>query len=345
MTTLWQDIRYGARMLVRSPGFTVIAVLTLALGIGANTAIFSVINAMLLQPLPYTDADRLVQVTGLNRVLGFDGSNVSYPNFTDILAESQSLEGGILFRTSDINFAGGDTPERLQGVRITPGALSFIGVQPVLGRMLLPEERFPGSTPVALLSEGLWKQNFGSDPDIIGKTVMLDSEPYTVVGVVPAVLGIPRVQVWRPLVENESVLRRNNFFLGAWAKLAPGATIAQAHQEIDVIAAQLAQAYPDANEGWTMRLAPLQRSMASDNGVDVFYVLLGTVGLVLLIGCANIANLLLSRVVSRRQELGIRSALGGGRMRPSPKCSGIPSRAEGREIGVAHPSSVGIDSG
>jgi putative ABC transport system permease protein len=311
MRNLWQDVRFAARMLWKNKGITAVAVVALALGVGANTAIFSVVNAVLLKPLPYKDPVRLVRLSEDSERMPL--LSVSYPDFLDWRAQQTVFEGMALTQLSSYNLSGIEEAERLQGRNVSPEFFSVIGVEPALGRAFTEEENAPGKGRVVVLSHGLWQRRFGGDKDILGRAITLNGEPYTVIGVMPPnfLYGTP-TDVFVPVgtIVNEMVLSRGNHpGLYVLARLKQGVTMERASEEMRTIASRLAAQYPDSNSGNTVLVQSLDEFFVS--GIrPMLLILLGAVGFVLLIACANVANLLLARAASRGREIAIRMALG-----------------------------------
>jgi putative ABC transport system permease protein len=313
----WQDLRYGARMLIKHPLFTFVAILALALGIGANTAIFSVVNAVLLRPLPYEDSDRLAFLT--ERGTQIEGMSISYPNFLDWKAQNQTFEGIAVYNRNSYNLTGVGEPERLVAGQVSADLFSILRVNTLKGRQFTNEEDQPDKAPVVVLSYGLWQRRFGGDEAIINQTISLNNKSYTVIGIMPKDYLFPsRVEMWVPVGQlsgQESWKQRGNHpGLYGVARLKPGATIEQTRDDMQSIAEGLEQKYPNSNQGNRVTVIPLIENYISDIR-DPLWVLLGAVGLVLLIACANVANLLLARATSRQKEIAVRVALGASRWR------------------------------
>jgi putative ABC transport system permease protein len=315
--TLWQDLRYGARMLLKQPLFTMVAVIALALGIGANSAIFSVVNGILLRPLPYDESERLVALSERGKQM--DGMSISYPNFTDWKAQNQTFDQIAVYNRASYNLTGIGEPERLLAAQASAELFSVLRVSPAKGRVFTSDEDKPGGEPVVVLSYGLWQRRFGGDEKILDQTISLNDRNYTVIGVMPQKFLFPsRIEMWvpvGPLSDQESWKERGNHpGLYGVARLKPGVTVEQARADMDTVAEGLEQRYPDSNTGNRVTITPLLENYVRDIR-PALWILLGAVGLVLLIACANVANLLLARATSRQKEIAVRLALGASRWR------------------------------
>jgi predicted permease len=313
---LWQDLRYGARILWTNPGFTLTAVLTLALGVSANTVIFSVINAALLRPLPYLDSDRLMVVreTKLPETEDFQVSPAAFLAWqkqNTVFAPLEAVTVRFFNLTDEIN------PERVSGMPSTPGFLPMLGLRPMIGRYFTPEEAEPGRDRVVILGHGLWQRRFGGDPNVLGRTIKLDDQPYTIIGALPPNTGLrmEEHELWTPLaITAEQSQHYDTRYLFPCGRLKPGVTLAQARLEMSLLAGNLAKQHPDSNAGWNVRVLSLL-DYAAEHTRSMSALMLSAVAFVLLIACANVANLLMTRAAARQKEIAIRAALGAGRRR------------------------------
>jgi putative ABC transport system permease protein len=316
MNTLWQDLRLGLRMLLKNPGFSAVVVVTLALGIGANVALFSVVNGVLLNPLPYPQPDQLVTLHQSKP--NFETGAIPYPNFRDLQKENRTFSAMAISRGFGFSLIGAGEAERVSARLISADFFSVLGVKPALGRTFAPGEDEVGVSPVALISANLWQRKFGAAQDVLGKGMTLDDKSYAIVGVLPAnftLLG--NVDVYVPIGQwNNPALRSRSAALGLHGigRLKPGVTVEEGQADLDRVMRDLAAAYPETNKGNGAKIIPLKERLLGDIG-GTLWILLGAVGFVLLIACVNVSNLLLARSTGRTREFAIRAALGAGRWR------------------------------
>jgi putative ABC transport system permease protein len=315
MGNLLQDLRYGLRMLLKSPGYTAIAMITLALGIGANTAIFSVADAFLLRPVSFPDVDRLVMVLGRAPGVSWGWNSVSAADYEDWKQQNHGFEPLAATTWHDVNLTGSGDPEHLTGYQVTANFFDTLHVKPMLGRGFRAEEEQPGQDQETVLSYGLWQRRFAGDPNIVGQTIELDGHKCLVVGVMPKGFEYPKTaELWSPLVlDTRAKMDRNNRYLMAMTRLKPGVKLDQAQAEMNTVAERLGNSYPNTDHGWGIWVMPIQRFATSELTRSYTLMLVGAVAFVLLIACANVANLQFARATGRQKEIAVRMALGATR--------------------------------
>lgn len=312
------DLRLGVRLLLRNPGFAATAILLLALGIGANTTIFSIVNAVLLRPLPYDDPSRIMQLWHIPPAKSFPGMNtfsVSPANYLDWQSQNRTFDQVAAYGGARFNVGTGEHSEALQGAKVEPDFFSILRAQPARGRPFSPEENQPGRNHVVLLSDRLWREHFGRDPGIVGRAIQLDGQPYLVAGVMPHAFNFPSwASFWMPTAwDSEQRAVRGNHNLGVIGRLKPGVTVQQANADLSVISEHLERQYPVDDNGWGAKAIPLREQIVGDVR-PALLVLLGAVAFVLLIACANVANLVLAKTLARKKEIAIRTSLGAPRL-------------------------------
>jgi putative ABC transport system permease protein len=310
------DLKFALRQLAKDPGFAAVAILTLALGIGANTAIFSVINAVLLRPPPFKEPKRLAFVSEKSKEM--DDMSVAYPNFLDWQRQQRTFSSLAAFRTEDWNLTGTSRPERVLGLQVSVGFFPTLGVRPLRGRVFTSNEDKVGGERVVVLSEGLWRRRFGADPAVLNQPISLNGDSYTVVGILPAAFQFPRrVELWTPVGHKAAWTEQRGWHPGMYVigRLKPGVEIPASRSDLETVAARLAKDYPNSNTGNGVTVMALQERLAGPSVRTALVMLLGAVVLVLLICCTNMTNLLLARAAQRRKEMAVRLALGAGRWR------------------------------